>query len=194
MDHPVCAGMQSTAESINMHACVHPHPCTSCMGLKTHKCTHSLQYTCTVHAGTQIDRQNTSAHIHAGIEEWQWSVSPVIIVLEDERSEAEKGVEECWRGDRGGGREEKKNARVINMHKAWLLSFCWKNKTLLIAAVRSPTTTACFLFCFVFFFSLYWFVLQFFILVSEETIILNVFFFIICLFQFKTTFLTRLMG
>lgn len=77
-----CIDMWSTVESVNMemYACSHTHV-----------------------RAAQAPKKYTVHTYSTGIEEWQRRVSPVIIVLEDERSEAEKGVEECWRGDRGGG-------------------------------------------------------------------------------------------
>lgn len=77
-------------------------------------------------------------HWHTGTEEWQRRVSPVIIVLDDERSEAEKGVEECWRGDRGGGGGE----GVEGGKKGWLIctkAGCCLTETLLIVAIIVPT-------------------------------------------------------
>lgn len=114
-------------------------------GLKTNEsyCPHVQYSTCT---GSQIGWKNSRTHSrwHWGR---QWSVSPMIIVLEDERSEVEKGVEEGWGRGQRTRREGEKKLRVIEMHKAWLLSFwdAWSVITL-------TTTSYCF-----FFFWLYWF-------------------------------------
>lgn len=98
---------ESTAEGINteMHVFRHVHntrkQTTQCNQMPSHGRICSCEST----------RASTSAHIHACATEWQCSVSPVIIVLEDERSEMEEGEAERRReGDRrgGGGETEEK--------------------------------------------------------------------------------------
>ncbi len=174
----MCRHAEHSREHKHGNARVLPTPMYKLHGLYKHTNAHTL-YTRTVHAGTQIDWENTSAHIHAGSEEWQWSVSPVIIVLEDERSEAEKGVEECWRGGQRRRKEgeKKRQGRLICTKPGCCLSVerirhCW---SLLLFHRPPPPATY-----FVFF--LYWLVLQFFILVLEEAMDTEYFFPFVYLF------------
>lgn len=132
-----CIDMWSTVESVNMemYACGHA---------RVRAAQAPKKYT--VHTYSA----NTGTHTHTGTEEWQRRVSPVIIVLEDERSEAERGVEEFWRDrGRGGGEGVEGEKRVINMRKGWMLSF-WDTSD---CCHFSPTN------CFVFF--IYLFILSF---------------------------------
>lgn len=82
-----------------------------------------------VHAGKH---KRTHSRLH-GVWQWQWSVSPVIIVLEDERSEVEEGAAERRReGDRRGGgkrRREKKLRGGYWLPSSWDADDCCSRKS-----------------------------------------------------------------
>lgn len=81
------------------------------------------------HVHCRLTNKPAKTRVHTfyvGTEEWQWSVSSVIIVLVDERSEAERRVEECWRRTE----EEERRRKEINATTQRFPSSCWKKKTL----------------------------------------------------------------
>lgn len=117
----MCRHVEHSREYKHRNACVQPHPCTSRMGLKTHKCSH------TVHTYSICRHINRLANHSCTHSRWHWGVTvkckPSDYSLR--RWEERGGGRSGGRGVKGQRRRRdgEKNARVINMHKAWLMSF-----------------------------------------------------------------------